>query len=377
MAPIGGALPARPHVWLQGGADSGKSWLLSQVLGTIMREWCTHILKGTSVAGVRRAIMSRSVPVLYDEVEPGSRASAELMGEVAALMRVAYSGEGSIIKADMSPHGGDTIEYCPRSAFLLASVHVPQLDAPTLSRLALVRLGDQIDDWPGVSAEILGCCHHAADVLAAILENAAIMRESAAAIMRQLVADGLSQRVAEVCGTLAGCAAWAADEPRTRGVALARRLARSPNVNLGHVRAGAGRPDVLSYLLAAPIECGRPPRRAVSQVLDFILAQPTDAAAAGMSPAAFGVADDRSAIAAARSALSAVGLALTDDGRLAVAAGMPAAMRLLRDSRLESVDLRRALLDVPGARPARMRIAAAVQSVVVVPWRDADDGGAT
>ena len=62
---VGGGLEWRPHAWLSGPAESGKSWLLKTVAKPICGGLCVSISDPT-VAALARMVRSDSVPVLFE-----------------------------------------------------------------------------------------------------------------------------------------------------------------------------------------------------------------------------------------------------------------------------------------------------------------------
>jgi putative DNA primase/helicase len=121
IAPFGGLLSVRPHLWVTGRKGTGKSWLLEN----LVREVCgpfAHSGSGKDTeAGIRRTLNQDARPVILDEMEPKSKAERENLSKILVLARNAFSdGSGRVTMAD---GGKGTVSFLVRSAFCFASVN--------------------------------------------------------------------------------------------------------------------------------------------------------------------------------------------------------------------------------------------------------------
>lgn len=99
IAPIGGALRWRPHVFLTGGAGSGKSTVVSMIVSPMLGETAVRMDGGSTEAGLRANIKESSLPVLMDEFESESKTDAVNVQKILNWARKASSG-GVIVNAN-------------------------------------------------------------------------------------------------------------------------------------------------------------------------------------------------------------------------------------------------------------------------------------
>jgi putative DNA primase/helicase len=119
IAPFGGLLRFRPHIWISGRKGSGKTY----VLDNIIRELCGpfgHEGSGKDTEpGIRRTLNMDARPVTLDEMEPKGKAK-ENVTKILDLARNASSdGSGRVTMAD----GKGTVSFLIRSCFCFASVN--------------------------------------------------------------------------------------------------------------------------------------------------------------------------------------------------------------------------------------------------------------
>lgn len=143
IAPVCGALRWRPHIWITGGAGTGKSWTFKEIVRRVLGSTCLAVQSETSEAGLRQMIGNDAIPVVFDEAEGENRAALERMEQVLALMRAASSADGGVLAKGTSTGGGRT--FTVRSCFAFASINNPvslQSDRTRITNLVMVRLED-------------------------------------------------------------------------------------------------------------------------------------------------------------------------------------------------------------------------------------------
>ena len=91
LAPICGALDWRPHVWLTGGAGTGKSAILDRFVSPLLADMGVHVSGNTTEAGLRQTLKSDALPIIFDEAESNEKADQQRMQSILALARVASS----------------------------------------------------------------------------------------------------------------------------------------------------------------------------------------------------------------------------------------------------------------------------------------------
>lgn len=138
LAPICGALRWRPHIWITGGAGSGKSTLTSSFIKPLLGGMSLYVQGNTSEPGVRRALKSDALPVLFDESENKDSADNQRIQTVLGLMRISSTETGA--KVLMASSGGGTESFDIRSMFALLSIRVSLKDQADETRVCVLGL---------------------------------------------------------------------------------------------------------------------------------------------------------------------------------------------------------------------------------------------
>jgi len=138
IAPVCGALPWRPHVWLSGPAGSGKSWILEHVVAPILGPLALHVQSSTTEAGLRQSLGSDARPIVFDEAEQEDARSQSSMQRVLELARQASSETGAVIAKGSKD--GDAVRFAIRSTFLLSSIGVGLMRRADESRVTCLQL---------------------------------------------------------------------------------------------------------------------------------------------------------------------------------------------------------------------------------------------
>jgi putative DNA primase/helicase len=143
LAPLCGALAWRPHIWITGGAGSGKSTILD------MAHWlmngCSIYAQGNSTeAGIRQTLRIDALPVLFDESEQNNEREAMRIQGVIALIR--QSSTESAAKTLKGTQGGSAMDFNIRSMFHLSSIQVGMKHQADFDRLSILSLRPRRDD---------------------------------------------------------------------------------------------------------------------------------------------------------------------------------------------------------------------------------------
>lgn len=143
IAPFGGILKWRPHVWLSGPARSGKSWILENIVEPMVKPFYHRGTGKTSAPGIYRAIKNTACPILLDEMEPGKNANKDTIQKIEEkleLARNASSDFSSVFTLTSMSGSGQTEEFCVRSCFCFASI-IPYISGEAIeSRIIISRL---------------------------------------------------------------------------------------------------------------------------------------------------------------------------------------------------------------------------------------------
>lgn len=115
---IPGALPWRPHLWLNASSGAGKTTLMN-VIEYHMGDWLLRVENATE-AGIRQTLGHDALSVLVDEFE--AEASDDTKAKVLGLARISSSG-GTAVRGS-SEHKGQ--QFTAKSCFLFSSIlHQP------------------------------------------------------------------------------------------------------------------------------------------------------------------------------------------------------------------------------------------------------------
>lgn len=139
LAPICGLLTWRPHIWLTGRRGSGKSTLEHKVIGRLLGDWKIAVQgTATTEAGIRKAIGSSSLPVIFDEAEASKKEINDRnMARILQLITVSSTeSEAKIAKGN----GKKGEAYRIRNMFCLACTQPPELNPAEQSRISAVTM---------------------------------------------------------------------------------------------------------------------------------------------------------------------------------------------------------------------------------------------
>lgn len=132
-----GGLDWRTHCWVTGNHGSGKSTVIRMIVEACMGPIALYPVGNTTEAGIRGALKSDAIPVVFDESETDKYAE-DRRQQVLALMRQASSeGRGTIIKGSATHMAH---EFNIRSAFILVSIGVGLKQGADLSRTAVLSI---------------------------------------------------------------------------------------------------------------------------------------------------------------------------------------------------------------------------------------------
>jgi len=146
LAPICGALPWRPHIWLTAAAGSGKSAILERYVAPLLGDLSLPVSGNTTEAGLRQMLRADALPVVFDEAESNERQDQQRMQAVLSLARVASSeSRAQTIKGSAE---GDAMRFSIRSMFLMSSIATALKQGADKSRFAQLTLRSPNEDDP-------------------------------------------------------------------------------------------------------------------------------------------------------------------------------------------------------------------------------------
>lgn len=193
VAPICGAMPWRPHIWVTGPSQAGKSTVNRDIIGGVVGPFAVYADGKTTEPGVRQLLGRDARPVIMDECETEDKWSAQRMQAILDLARVSSSG-GMIAKGTTS---GSAITYTARASFCFSSINTAishNADESRVTKLVLRRneaadadehyrqLTSDIHEWltPEFAGKMLA---RSIDNLSILLKNCTTFTTAAARLL--------------------------------------------------------------------------------------------------------------------------------------------------------------------------------------------------
>lgn len=138
IAHIAGALEFRPHLWVIGKAESGKSTLINYVTKRVLSNCAINAAGDSSMAGIEQTLKTESRPVLFDEIENDT---SENLRRIQAILRMARHSStetgAEVLKGgqDGKPRGAQI-----RSCFAFSSINATLTHESNASRVEVVEV---------------------------------------------------------------------------------------------------------------------------------------------------------------------------------------------------------------------------------------------
>jgi putative DNA primase/helicase len=218
IAPIGGVLPWRPHLWIIGARGSGKTYTMSNIIKPMLGKNCLFVQSSSTEAGIRQRLGRDSLPVLFDEAEGETNQALENMQKVLQLMRSASSESGA--ETSKGTPGGKAQSFLVRSCFCMSSINATLIQTADKTRVSVLELSPdhrhfEFELIKEVEATTLtpeyraGFYARAMNLAPVIRENARVFADAAAVALGE-------QRAGDQVGTLlAGAYSLYSDKPIT------------------------------------------------------------------------------------------------------------------------------------------------------------------
>lgn len=138
LAPFGGVLTWRPHVWLTGQKGTGKTWAMDHIVVPLCGPFALLGSGSDTVPGIRWALDQDARPMIVAEAEPKDQRSREKIKAILELARNSSDdGSGNI---NISQPGGGTKSFHIRSMFCFSSKVIPPEDDAVTSRISRIEL---------------------------------------------------------------------------------------------------------------------------------------------------------------------------------------------------------------------------------------------
>ena len=204
---MGGALPWRPHIWLNGPQSCGKSSVLKDVVRRALGDLVAIFIEGaTTEAGLRQEANHCSFPILFDEAESADRRGQVRMEQIIELMRSSASPDGG--RMLKGTPGGSALTFDVQSCFCLASISNNARLAADIMRIVNIEMTDPSgsEKWEIFRRDIVDTLNveWAGRFRARVFKMLPVIRESMDSFIKA-VRDHLdSQRFGDVYGVLLG-----------------------------------------------------------------------------------------------------------------------------------------------------------------------------
>lgn len=138
IAPVCGALYWRPHIWITGGAGSGKTTVMRDIIGRSLDGVALQVEGETSEAGIRFALAHDARPVVFDEFESERKKSADRTEDVMAMVtRASSESDAALLKGGTD---GKASSFRTRAMFAFASIGVNLKQHAARSRVTVLGL---------------------------------------------------------------------------------------------------------------------------------------------------------------------------------------------------------------------------------------------
>lgn len=199
---ISGALVWRSHLFVTGGAGTGKSSFNGK------KGLCDRLLGGSALrtgnateAAVRQMLRNQTISVIFDEFEPNAF-NAHKLSAVLELARVASSG-GDVHKGSSDHRAA---EFVLNSCFQFSAILTPQMEPQDRSRFAVLELEPLPDDAAKLNLEAMKLPAIGAALMRRMFDGWWRWQDTYALYHDALTSVGHSSRSADTFGTLLACA---------------------------------------------------------------------------------------------------------------------------------------------------------------------------
>jgi len=142
LAPFGGALRWRPHIWLTGAKGDGKSWTLENIVFPMVGDEFGIKGFGTSTpAGVRDNLGNSSLCTILDEMESDNIKYKETIDQILKMLREAASGSGNGAATLHGTQDGEGKRWIVQTMAMCASIGAAITHGADKDRFLVMRMG--------------------------------------------------------------------------------------------------------------------------------------------------------------------------------------------------------------------------------------------
>ena len=229
VAPVCGAMPWRPHLWITSEHGAGKTWVLDNIVKPVLGPLALQVQSKTTEAGLRGELGLDARPVIFDEAETQNLRDRERLQQIPDLARQASSEHGADMLKGTQTSG--VKRYRIRSCFAFSSINVGLAEAADESRTIVLPIApsdDSVERDDGfarlkaIVAEII-TPDFAGRLLARTLRLLPVIRANAAVFAAAIARQHGLRRLGDTLGAvLAG--AWSLRSLRAVEAAEAERF---------------------------------------------------------------------------------------------------------------------------------------------------------
>ena len=280
LAPISGALDWRPHIWITGGAGSGKSTIMKHIVHRLLQDNMLFVQGETTEAGIRQELGHDAIPVVFDEIESQSERATARVNSIMDLMTIASSETGAkLVKGGAN---NKAMSYLIRSMFCFSSITVNLKQHAAKTRVTVLDMqakppnesDDDITQYNDMLNNIFTTLTpeytqrlqaRAVELLPTIRHNAQVFAEAAALSVG-------SRRFGDQVGTLIA-GAYALHSRNEITAASARQWIEAQDWD-EHDDGGESKDEraLLQFILGQLVSCDTksgPKRRAIGELIDI------------------------------------------------------------------------------------------------------------
>lgn len=136
---ISGILKWRPHLWVSGASGSGKTDIQNTIISPLLGSRAIYPEAGTTEAGIRQALQSDALSVIYEEAESNSQSKAQKIEAILELARTSSSSSkrGTIYKGSA---GGAVTNFKVRSCFYFTAIQPNLQNKADISRVSVIEV---------------------------------------------------------------------------------------------------------------------------------------------------------------------------------------------------------------------------------------------
>lgn len=148
-----GALHWRPHMWITGASNTGKSSLVQYFFSPLLGEAAEIVQGETTAAGLRQKIKCDAVPIIFEESETDDKRSAMRIDSIIEYARQCSSdNDATILKGTADGKG---ISYKAANMLCLFSINVSLKKEQDINRFCELELlkPDQ-NQWPAFRQDL-------------------------------------------------------------------------------------------------------------------------------------------------------------------------------------------------------------------------------